>query len=297
MAFVRKSISAIGRVAIKLDKAADRCIQVLHELIKTQIDYVVQEAIIVIKDIFRKYPNRYESIIKDLCENLKALDNPEAKGAMIWIVGQYAEQIENSIALMTDFADNFKDEAKNVQLAILNSTVKMYLKLEGDAEDLVTQVLTQATDESDNPDIRNRGYIYWKMLSQDPEEAKKVILCEKPPITEDLGNFEPQLLDKLVQNISMLSSVYYKPPENFVKKIRDRINERLDLENDEMDQAPGVSEMDYVDSTGMKKSEYIQQNQAEMNYTDIIELEKNDTGQPLPNIGTVEDLLGMGDPS
>jgi hypothetical protein len=32
----------------------------------------------------------------------------------------------------------------------------------------------------------------------------------------------------------MLSSVYYKPPENFVKKIRDRINERLDLENDDV---------------------------------------------------------------
>jgi hypothetical protein len=31
----------------------------------------------------------------------------------------------------------------------------------------------------------------------------------------------------------MLSSIYYKPPETFVKKIRDRINERLDLENDE----------------------------------------------------------------
>ena len=54
---------------------------------KTKIDYVVQEAIIVIKDIFRKYPNRYESIIKDLCENLKALDNAEARAAMIWIIG------------------------------------------------------------------------------------------------------------------------------------------------------------------------------------------------------------------
>jgi vesicle coat complex subunit len=72
---VKKSISAIGRIAIKLEKAADRCIQVLHSLINTKIDYIVQESIIVIKDIFRKYPNRYESIIKDLCENLKALDN------------------------------------------------------------------------------------------------------------------------------------------------------------------------------------------------------------------------------
>ena len=44
---------------------------------------------------------------------------------------------------------------------------------------------------------------------------------------------DPNLIDKLVDNIAMLSSVYYKPPESFVKKIRDRINERLDLENEE----------------------------------------------------------------
>ena len=74
----------------------------------------MQEAIIVIKDIFRKYPNRYESIIKDLCENLKALDNAEARAAMIWIIGQYGDLIDNSVTLITDFAENFKDEAKNV---------------------------------------------------------------------------------------------------------------------------------------------------------------------------------------
>ncbi len=35
VAFVRKSISAIGRIAIKLEKATDRCIAVLLELIRT----------------------------------------------------------------------------------------------------------------------------------------------------------------------------------------------------------------------------------------------------------------------
>jgi len=58
--FVRKSVRAIGRCAIKLEKAAERCIHVLLELIQTKLNYVVQEAIIVIKDIFRKYPNQYE---------------------------------------------------------------------------------------------------------------------------------------------------------------------------------------------------------------------------------------------
>merc|ERR1719310_2250459 len=68
--FVRRSVRAIGRCAIKLEKAAERCINVLLELIQTKVNYVVQEAVIVIKDIFRKFPNRYESIIGTLCENL-----------------------------------------------------------------------------------------------------------------------------------------------------------------------------------------------------------------------------------
>jgi AP-1 complex subunit beta-1 len=50
----------------------------------------VQEAIVVIKDIFRKYPNKYESIIGTLCENLDSLDEPDAKAAMIWIVGSFS---------------------------------------------------------------------------------------------------------------------------------------------------------------------------------------------------------------
>ena len=56
--FVRRAVRAIGRCAIKLERAAERCINVLLELIQTKVNYVVQEAVIVIKDIFRKFPNR-----------------------------------------------------------------------------------------------------------------------------------------------------------------------------------------------------------------------------------------------
>lgn len=59
--FVRRSVRAIGRCAISLERAAERCINVLLELIQTKVNYVVQEAIIVIKDIFRRYPNRSAS--------------------------------------------------------------------------------------------------------------------------------------------------------------------------------------------------------------------------------------------
>ena len=34
---------------------------------------------------------------------------------------------------------------------------------------LVAQVLSCATTETDNPDLRDRAYIYWRLLSTDPE--------------------------------------------------------------------------------------------------------------------------------
>ena len=35
--------------------------------------------VIFLQDIFRKYPNKYESIISTLCENLDSLDESEAR--------------------------------------------------------------------------------------------------------------------------------------------------------------------------------------------------------------------------
>ena len=53
--FVRKSVRAIGRCAIKVEQAAERCVSTLLDLIQTKVNYVVQEAIVVIKVIFENY--------------------------------------------------------------------------------------------------------------------------------------------------------------------------------------------------------------------------------------------------
>jgi len=214
--FVRKSVSAIGRCAVKLERAAERCIGVLLELIQTKVNYVVQEAVIVIKDIFRRYPNRYESIIATLCDNLDTLDEPLAKASMIWIIGEYAERIDNADELLDTFLETFEEEDPAVQLQLLTATVKCFLKNPEDTQDMVQRVLDMATEESDNPDLRDRGFIYWRLLSTDPEAAKIVVLGDKPVIEDDTFRLEPALLTTLIGQIATLSSVYHKPPDAFV---------------------------------------------------------------------------------
>ena len=123
--------------------------------------------------------------------------------------------------------------------------MKLFLKRPGDTQQLVQSVLSLATQESDNPDLRDRGYIYWRLLSTDPAAAKvswcvsecmdlslslslspsllyfthkqDVVLAEKPTISEETDLLEPALLDELICQISTLASVYHKPPSAFVE--------------------------------------------------------------------------------
>lgn len=215
--FVKKSVRAIGKCAVKLDEVAERCINTLLDLIKTKVNYVVQESIIVIKDIFRKYPNRYESLIPTLCESLEELDEPEAKASMIWIIGEYAEKIQNANELLSAFVDSFEEDAPVVQLQLLTAVIKLFLKRPTSGQDLVQHVLQLATTKSDNADLRDRGYVYWRLLSSDPNTAKAVVLAEKPPVSIDsTDGFSGSLLDELIDTIGTLSSVYHKPASSFL---------------------------------------------------------------------------------
>ncbi|XP_010192350.1 PREDICTED: AP-1 complex subunit beta-1 isoform X1 [Mesitornis unicolor] len=225
--FVRKAVRAIGRCAIKVEQSAERCVSTLLDLIQTKVNYVVQEAIVVIKDIFRKYPNKYESVIATLCENLDSLDEPEARAAMIWIVGEYAERIDNADELLESFLEGFHDESTQVQLQLLTAIVKLFLKKPTETQELVQQVLSLATQDSDNPDLRDRGYIYWRLLSTDPVAAKEVVLAEKPLISEETDLIEPTLLDELICYIGTLASVYHKPPSAFVEGSRGVVHKSL----------------------------------------------------------------------
>ncbi|XP_009948533.1 PREDICTED: AP-1 complex subunit beta-1-like, partial [Leptosomus discolor] len=208
-------------------QSAERCVSTLLDLIQTKVNYVVQEAIVVIKDIFRKYPNKYESVIATLCENLDSLDEPEARAAMIWIVGEYAERIDNADELLESFLEGFHDESTQVQLQLLTAIVKLFLKKPTETQELVQQVLSLATQDSDNPDLRDRGYIYWRLLSTDPVAAKEVVLAEKPLISEETDLIEPTLLDELICYIGTLASVYHKPPSAFVEGSRGVVHKSL----------------------------------------------------------------------
>ncbi|PKS07177.1 hypothetical protein jhhlp_005777 [Lomentospora prolificans] len=219
MDFVRRAVKAIGQVAIKIEAASEKCVNALLDLISTKVNYVVQEVVVVIKDILRKYPG-YEGVIPTLCNYIDELDEPNARGSLIWIVGEYAEKINNADEILSSFAEGFMEEFTQTQLQILTAVVKLFLKKPAGNQALVQTVLQAATGESDNPDIRDRAYVYWRLLSGDLDVAKNIVLSQKPAISTTIASLPPALLEQLLGELSTLASVYHKPPESFVGKGR-----------------------------------------------------------------------------
>lgn len=220
--FVRKAVRAIGKLAIKIEPASRRCINLLLELVATKVTYIVQEATVVIRNIFRRYPNQYESIIGTLCEHLDSLDEPEAKAAMVWVIGQYASRIENSDALLEDFLFTFAEEPVEVQLALLTATVKLFIQRPTKGQELVPKVLKWATEETDNPDLRDRAYMYWRLLSTDIEAARRIVMGEKPAITAESERLDPVTLEEMCLNVGTLATVYLKPVQTVFRNARPR---------------------------------------------------------------------------
>lgn len=222
--FVRKAVRSIGRLAIKVEQAADDCIETLLKLIETGVSYVVQEAVIVTKDIFRRYPGKYEGIIPKLCEHIDALDEPESKAAIIWIIGQFANKIDNADELLDVLIDTFLEESVEVQLALLTAAVKLFIfKSKSEtSKALVHKLLKWATEEVDNPDLRDRGFMYWRMLAINPALAGEVVLAPKPPITTDSDRMDRGALDQLLLHTGTLGSIYHKNPETFIRNAAPR---------------------------------------------------------------------------
>lgn len=215
----RKAIRAFGNLSIKLEAAAEECVDILIDLLGGGVSYVVQEAAIVLKNILRKYPKRFDYAIEHITRHYDVVEESEAKAAIAWIVGQHAKQIPNAEQVLRHIVQTFSEEQLEVQYACLTAVVKFYVKLPIQGEALVLQVLKWATEESDNADVRDRGFFYWRLITSEEnsgqdedfqKRTKEVVINIDPLINSDNDSIDPTILEELELNIGSLASIYLK---------------------------------------------------------------------------------------
>lgn len=224
-AMARKAVRAIGNLAVKIPEGASACVELLLDLVATGLPHLVQESVLVFRNVLRRYPNQHLQALPLVVEFADVVGAPdesgkshaEARAALVWIAGQYGLEIPNSNALLQKLSQDFVQDPPGVQLAILTAATKHFVtSLTPESEALVVHVIKQATEECSDPDIRDRGFFYWHLLLAYPQDthqdrAKAVVAGEVAPITSDPDRLEDDVLDELELNIGTLALVYLKP--------------------------------------------------------------------------------------
>ena len=62
----------------------------------------------------------------------------------------------------------------------LTAVVKLFLIKPDSSQAIVQKILNTATRDCDSPDVRDRAYIYWRLLSMDPAAAKVRMIAYLP---------------------------------------------------------------------------------------------------------------------
>lgn len=222
IAMARKAIRAFGNLAVKLTHAASICVEIIVDLISNGVSYIVQEAVVVLKNIVRRYPGQFDFAIVELANHYKLMDESDAKSATIWILGQYCTLIEDSFPKFAEISEGYKEEPSEVQLQILTAVTKFYLQYPDKTETFILKILRWATEEVNNPDIRDRGFFYWRLISSDISLsaanngefqyiAKQIVFHPDSRINSENDNINPEVLEELELNIGTLASIYLKP--------------------------------------------------------------------------------------
>lgn len=221
VAFVRKTIDCLGQLAIKIEPAARRCVDILVKLVQSKAEYAVEEAVCVVTDLLRKFPGHFESIISIVCAHIESLKESQSKAAVIWILGEYCNLIENVDVLLDPFLDSFNDEAPEVQMQLLTALIKIYIKNGEKTQDQLQYILNEATKETIVPDVRSRAMIYWRLLSTADLESQERAMCfEKSTIINTAHNYDKDVLKVLITNIGNVSGVLHIAPSDFVARVR-----------------------------------------------------------------------------
>eukprot|EP00834_Sanchytrium_tribonematis_P006317 NODE_455_length_7230_cov_0.733277.p1 type:complete len:871 gc:universal NODE_455_length_7230_cov_0.733277:3698-1086(-) len=239
--FVGEAIYSFECIALKFPNTSERCVNALLELLKTKIDYVCSDSIKALRNIIRKYPGQFDKSVEFIAPYLRQTDGLSGKEAVVWLIGEFPGFVNGIYDVLENLLSGFVEEPNaSVQLAILVAIVKCFLKRPNDPkiQGFLQTVLESATEKCQHPDIRDRAFIYWRLLSVNPEKTREIVWTKKDKIDETAEQWkvDPIFLKDIIMELSTLVSLFHVRKTEFLANdaapIR-QISTQFDDDNDQ----------------------------------------------------------------
>ncbi|KAK3736104.1 hypothetical protein QZH41_013529 [Actinostola sp. cb2023] len=125
----QECIKAIGKIAHALPKAAEYCIDTLLGFLSREIESITGQTLIVIRDLLPQYEKYAVAVLPQLKECIEIVENPHAKAAIVWILGEYGQCIPESPYILETLVNTIEEEqSAEVKLQLLTAMMKLFFK-------------------------------------------------------------------------------------------------------------------------------------------------------------------------
>ncbi|KAI9779384.1 MAG: AP-3 complex subunit beta [Peltula sp. TS41687] len=183
---VRESVRAIGRCAQSDPSTSARCLRLLLKQISSTDGNLVAESVTVIRHLIQRDPGAHEATIIHLAKNLDTATNPEARASIIWLVGEFASEEENSIApdMLRILVKGFADESAAAKLQIVLLAAKVYVHHLNRTQQPEKEAASErsAYMESMPAGISEGGFATLAPDVQEPEHNQSTTMGQEHPI-------------------------------------------------------------------------------------------------------------------
>ncbi|KAJ4959242.1 hypothetical protein NE237_026353 [Protea cynaroides] len=214
----RESIRAVGKIALQqydVNAIVDRLLQFLE----MEKDYVTAETLVLVKDLLRKYPQWSHDCIAVVGNiSSKNVQEPKAKAALIWMLGEYSQDMLDAPYILESLIDNWDDEhSAEVRLHLLTAILKCFFKRPPETQKALGAVLAAGLADS-HQDVHDRALFYYRLLQYNVSVAERVVNPPKQAVSVFPDTQSSEIRDRIFDEFNSLSVIYQKPSYMFTDK-------------------------------------------------------------------------------
>ncbi|MFQ6627714.1 hypothetical protein Gotur_006172 [Gossypium turneri] len=233
----RESIRAVGKIALQqydVNAIVDRLLQFLE----MEKDYVTAEALVLVKDLLRKYPQWSHDCIAVVGNiSSKNVQEPKAKAALIWMLGEYSQDMQDAPYVLESLVENWDEEhsAENlscedkkrllsqliqlsaVRLHLLTAVMKCFFKRPPETQSALGAALAAGIADF-HQDVHDRALFYYRILRYNVSVAERVVNPPKQAVSVFADTQSSEIKDRIFDEFNSLSVLYQKPSYMFTDK-------------------------------------------------------------------------------
>ena len=171
--FSSLSLEILWRISLKLENCLESIIKIFQKILKecennTFINHLFNKICIGMQFIERKYKNiaKFKLLIPMILSNYeKIVGNPSKIAYLYFFMKSGQSSQESAVENISIICEDFENEDIEVQLVIVSALMKTYLNFSSDLSSLTKKVFQYCTEASEHPDLRDRAFIYWRLIS------------------------------------------------------------------------------------------------------------------------------------